>query len=528
MVVISAAVVTKQGKVVLARQFVEISRPRIEGLLSAFPKLLGKDDGENGEDKKREHTFIETPSVRYVYQPMEDLYMLIITNKSSNILEDLDALHLLAKIVGDYCRRIGQEEVLEVAFDLIFAFDECFALGYKEKLTMRQIEENLEMDSHNERLHDIMQRDRERDAEIQAEDFAAMREMERREAQRLGRDPPRSGYQGNRSGGYVPSVTSNSRNQESISEGWGEPKSTKKESSRGRGMKLGNIQSSSNQEDAFLRQLAKEDKSVKVVSSGKGSEILEEKETENTDPVTFFFTETVSAVMDKEAEIFSVNIKGELNVYVTDPEAQIFKAKLTPCQNAGFSFNTHPAVHKKAFKSNVLTLKDAESQPFPLRRKEAVIKWRSKGEKNSDLVPFTVSCWPSAGGKDKTIVNLEYELLKTDTVLKDVTITIPIPSAVTPVVEKCEGTYKFNAHSKTLEWKIAMIDEDNGEGSMVLLITNSKGDNGLFPIEIDFSSSKTLCPLSILQVDIQSKQNINFTNDITSVSEKYTVVEEEY
>ena len=47
----------------------------------------------------KQHTFIETEAVRYVYQPMEDLYMVVITNKSSNILEDLDTLHLLTKLV---------------------------------------------------------------------------------------------------------------------------------------------------------------------------------------------------------------------------------------------------------------------------------------------------------------------------------------------------------------------------------------------------------------------------------------------
>jgi coatomer subunit delta len=58
--------------------------------LAAFPKLM---------NAEKEHTFIETDSVRYVYQPMESLYMLVITNKSSNIMEDLDTLHLLAKLV---------------------------------------------------------------------------------------------------------------------------------------------------------------------------------------------------------------------------------------------------------------------------------------------------------------------------------------------------------------------------------------------------------------------------------------------
>lgn len=69
MVVISAAILSaKSGKTLMSRQFVEISRPRIEGLLAAFPKLLGADGGEI-----KQHTFIETPAVRYVYQPMEGL-----------------------------------------------------------------------------------------------------------------------------------------------------------------------------------------------------------------------------------------------------------------------------------------------------------------------------------------------------------------------------------------------------------------------------------------------------------------------
>ena len=95
----ASAICTKAGKALLSRQFVEMTKARIEGLLAAFPKLMGSSSSASKSSSKQ-HTFVETESVRYVYQPMEKLYMLLITTKTSNILEDLETLRLFARVVS--------------------------------------------------------------------------------------------------------------------------------------------------------------------------------------------------------------------------------------------------------------------------------------------------------------------------------------------------------------------------------------------------------------------------------------------
>lgn len=148
-VVLAASICTRGGKAVLSRQFREMQRSRVEALLASFPKLA---------DSGTQHTTVEQDNVRFVYQPLDELYMVLITNRQSNILQDIDSLHLFAQVVTSTCKSLDEREILKNAYELLSAFDELVTLGYRENLTISQIKTFLEMESHEERIQEIISR----------------------------------------------------------------------------------------------------------------------------------------------------------------------------------------------------------------------------------------------------------------------------------------------------------------------------------------------------------------------------------
>ena len=130
-----------------------------------------------------QHTFIETDSVRYVYQPIEDLFLLLITNKASNIVEDLETLRLLSKLVPEVAGGVSEDRVMDKMFELVFAFDEVLTTGgHRENITMTQIQTNLTMDSHEEKLHKMIEQSKIGSAKEEADRKAkAFREEKRQQ-----------------------------------------------------------------------------------------------------------------------------------------------------------------------------------------------------------------------------------------------------------------------------------------------------------------------------------------------------------
>lgn len=132
----------------MSRQFLPVSRQRIESLLAQFPRLL---------QTNQQHTYVETEHVRFVYQPLESHYLVLTTTKGSNILQDMETLRLMARVVIDFASPLDDPSVLQsAALEILLAFDELITLGWRENVNMTQLQTILAMESQEEIIQEII------------------------------------------------------------------------------------------------------------------------------------------------------------------------------------------------------------------------------------------------------------------------------------------------------------------------------------------------------------------------------------
>ena len=68
---------------------------------------------------------------------------------------------------------------------------------------------------------------------------------------------------------------------------------------------------------------------------------------------------------------------------------------------------------------------------------------------------FPVNCWPSENNSGGCDVNIEYELEDDSLELRDVEITIPVPSGSgAPVMNECTGEYEYDKRKGALVWRL--------------------------------------------------------------------------
>lgn len=512
---LASSIVTKSGKALVSRQFSDMSRVRIEGLLAAFPKLIGSD---------RQHTYVETENIRYLYQPLEAMYLVLVTNKGSNILEDLETLRLLGKVVSEFVLPLEEEYIAAAAFDLIFAFDEVVTVGgHKDNVTSGQVKQNTEMESHEEKLHKMI-------IQSKINETKDIMKKKAMEIEKMKVDPGRgrpgmmssysggmgSGSMGPMGGGDMSAMPpSFSRPEPTPAYGSGISSSSAAKIGR-KGMKLGSKMGKS----SMLESLKAEGETVEeVVGGGAGAAaapVMAPKE-----PVFLTIEEKLSVALNKDGGVEGMEVAGSMSLMVNGEGDSCVRVILEGSPTPGYQFKTHPNIDKNLYSADhILGLKDS-SRPFPTGAPLGVLKWRYQSADEADI-PLTINCWPSVSG-GQSYVNIEYECTASFD-LHDVRIIVPVPAlAAPPQVNQIDGDYQYDARKSVWIWKIDILDSDNTSGSAEFVIP-AANPSAFFPIQVSFTAKKTLCDLVVSQVvGANTGEPIKYGTKYSLATESYII-----
>jgi hypothetical protein len=217
------------------------------------------------------------------------------------------------------------------------------------------------------------------------------------------------------------------------------------------------------------------------------------------DAIHVTIAETINAKLSREGALNSLEVKGDLQLRISDPT--LTKVKLDVVANSahGVQFRTHPNVDKGLFNSSKTVQMANITKGFPANNSVGVLKWRAT-PKLDDLsaIPITFTVWVNKGSDDTYNITVEYELTGGDP-LKDVTVVIPYATSE-PAVSSFDATYEVSGDS--LEWTIGIVDEDNATGSFEFE-AQAGDENEFFPMQVRFGKTRPY-----IDVDVSFSRDI--------------------
>ena len=515
MVVLAVSITTRSGKPLLSRQFRDISKDRVTELLSNFQGLVANSSSQ--------HTFVEDEHVRYVYKPFDDYYIILITNRQSNIIQDLDTLNLFSQTVNSSLRSFDENEIFENAFEILGSFDEIIAMGYKENLSLTQINNFLSMESHEEKIQEIIERNKEFEAAEERKRRA--KEITRREQERrMGLPPSNMDMYGQHKFGASndPNVSNaynsyyshaspaaqqsylHSQQQSQNVEGHVTSPSPIASSPAvgGRGMKLGGKKGLASSASQF--QAPRTSASRRAVSYQEQDQ--EEKPINNG--ILISIKETINAELTRDGTISTSELKGVLELRVNNPDlahAKIALDSKVDAKDRSYQYKTHPNIDKNLFTSSkVIGLRDS-TKAFPSNDQSlGVLRWRKVGTADDNsLIPLEVSTWvsPSSSNEGMFDVTVEFEVNPDyEQELKDLRFAVPVFT---------ENVY-INDENNESGASIKEIDEE--QGVIIGVDSIAPGNSGVFGFVVEAGFEDALFPMTV------AFKNTNVSSTFSGIS----------
>jgi len=211
------------------------------------------------------------------------------------------------------------------------------------------------------------------------------------------------------------------------------------------------------------------------------------------DAIHVTIAETINAKLSREGSLNSLEIKGDLQLRISDPTLTKVKLDLVANSSHGVQFRTHPNVDKGLFNSSKAVQMSNTTKGFPVNNSVGVLRWRATPkDDDASAVPITFTVWVNKGSDDTYNITVEYELTGGDP-LKDVTVIIPYATSE-PAVSSFDATYEVSGDS--LEWTIGFVDDSNATGSFEFE-AQAGDENEFFPMQVKFGKTKPFIDVDV-------------------------------
>ena len=203
--------------------------------------------------------------------------------------------------------------------------------------------------------------------------------------------------------------------------------------------------------------------------------------------------EQISTKLSRDGILKSFNVRGDLQLRISDPSMTKVKLDLVANASHGAQFKTHPNVDKAQFNnSKTIQLKDT-TKGFPAHNSVGILRWSATTTADSSgVLPITFTVWVNKGSDDLFTITVEYEMSGSDD-LHDVAVTIPY-STSEPAILSFDAQYEVSGDS--LEWTIGTVDESSATGTFEFE-AQAEDEAEFFPMSVRFSRTKPFVDVDV-------------------------------
>lgn len=168
MVALSLVICSKTAKIIFSRQFIQMTRRELEEYVVQFSRNI---------DSCKEITHFETDKVRYIFIPIDAFYLILISSKNSNIIEDSEIIKSVYRLLQDICGNIDYDSIIDNAYELALGIDDLVYLGYRNGVNITQVKQFLQMESLEEK--EFKRKKFEQEQRVQRELFEKSKEFDK-------------------------------------------------------------------------------------------------------------------------------------------------------------------------------------------------------------------------------------------------------------------------------------------------------------------------------------------------------------